>query len=118
LARDMPHFVCITCGTRYAESDHQPTDSPSEVRPMQKHLVLILAVLLLTGCGTKPVPQAPVNDKPKHPPQAEVRITTWSSDKESLARKTPIMLTISWQYLPQPCEMDLGLNVPPKTTPM
>ena len=40
---------------------------------MHKHLVLILAVLLLTGCGTKPVPQAPMNDDSKEAPQAELR---------------------------------------------
>jgi hypothetical protein len=40
---------------------------------MQKHSVLILAVLLLTGCGTKPVPQAPMNDESKNSPRAELR---------------------------------------------
>ena len=41
---------------------------------MQKQLVLILAVLLVTGCGTKPVPQAPMNDDSKDSPRAELRI--------------------------------------------
>jgi hypothetical protein len=41
---------------------------------MQEQLVFILAVLLLTGCGTRPVPQAPIYDEPKHPPIAELRI--------------------------------------------
>jgi hypothetical protein len=41
---------------------------------MQKHLVLILAVLLLTGCRTKSEPQAPLNDDSKNSPRAELRI--------------------------------------------
>jgi hypothetical protein len=40
---------------------------------MQKHLVLIIAALLLTGCGTKPVPQAPMNDDSTQSPRAELR---------------------------------------------
>jgi hypothetical protein len=41
---------------------------------MQKRLVLILTILVLTGCGRKPVPQAPLGDEPKQPPRAEFRI--------------------------------------------
>ncbi len=41
---------------------------------MQKHLVLTLAVLLLTGCGTKPMTKGQSNDKSKDPPRAEMRI--------------------------------------------
>src|SRR5262249_39813841 len=35
---------------------------------------VLFAVLLLTGCGTKPVSQAPINDDSKNSPQAELSI--------------------------------------------
>ena len=41
---------------------------------MQNHLVLIVAVLFLTGCGTKPVPQAPLNGESKNSPRAELKV--------------------------------------------
>jgi hypothetical protein len=41
---------------------------------MQKRLVLILTILVLTGCGRKPVPQTPLGDEPKQPPRAEFKI--------------------------------------------
>jgi hypothetical protein len=40
---------------------------------MQKHLILILGVLTLFGCGRKSVPKPLVNDDSKDPPRAELR---------------------------------------------
>jgi hypothetical protein len=40
---------------------------------MQKHLVLILAVLVLPGCGRTTGPKPPVNDVTNDPPRAEMR---------------------------------------------
>ncbi len=41
---------------------------------MRNQLVLVLVSLSLVGCGRQPVPQAPMSDKSKESPQAEVRI--------------------------------------------
>lgn len=56
---------------------------------MHKQSVLILAVLVLSGCGKSPIPQAPVKDEPKDQPQAEVRI---GGDQDE-QRKLPFIIT-------------------------
>src|SRR6266852_3551323 len=40
---------------------------------MHKRLYLLI-VLLITGCGRKPIPQVPTNYDPKQSPRAEIRI--------------------------------------------
>jgi hypothetical protein len=41
---------------------------------MNTQSLLIVPILLLTGCGTKAVPQAPISDETKQPSRAELRI--------------------------------------------
>jgi hypothetical protein len=43
-----------------------------EIRSVSKQPHLIAAILVLSGCGTNPVPQAPLNDQHKQTPQAEL----------------------------------------------
>lgn len=56
---------------------------------MHKQSVLILAILVLTGCGRKPVPQVPLNDEPKQPPRAEFKV----GDDQDEARHLSFKIT-------------------------
>ncbi len=61
---------------------------------MQKQLVIILAVLLLIGCGTRPVPQAPANDEPKLALRAELRI----GDNPDESARLPFEITTVYEH--------------------
>jgi predicted small lipoprotein YifL len=54
---------------------------------MHKLLVLMLTILALTGCGRKPVPQAPLNDEPKQTPRAEFKVGGEQHESRHLAFK-------------------------------
>lgn len=54
---------------------------------------LFLVVLLLTGCGRKPVPQAPNNGTPKGAPRAELRI----GDNSDEPRHLPFTITAVYE---------------------
>jgi hypothetical protein len=54
---------------------------------MPARLSLVVIVLLLTGCGRKPVPPAPNNGDPKEPPWAELRIGGDPDEPRHLAFK-------------------------------
>ena len=51
---------------------------------MPARLSLVLIVFLVTGCGRKPVPQAPNNGTPEGPPRAEFRIGDTSDEPRHL----------------------------------
>jgi hypothetical protein len=54
---------------------------------MHKRRLLILTILVLTGCGRKPVPQAPLNDEPTQPPRAEFKVGGDQDEPRHLAFK-------------------------------
>ena len=54
---------------------------------MHKQSFFLLAVLLLADCGTKPVPQAPMNDDSKDSPRAELRIGDGPDESPHLSFK-------------------------------
>src|SRR5436190_1152177 len=41
---------------------------------MHKRLIVLLVILPMTGCGTKPAPQVSNTEEPKLPPQVEIHI--------------------------------------------